>query len=376
MTEEERIDWIQLINTESVGALTFQRYLQKYGSATEVLKVLSKNKKIMSRKDAAYELEKAQKLGVKILCATDDEYPQALACLHDAPPVLYVKGRTDILNHPFIFSIVGSRNASVNGRRIASRIAFDLTQNEIIVVSGMARGIDAAAHKGAMYAKNKRAPTIAVLGCGADVIYPLENAELYAQICDQGAIVSEFRLGTEPQSMYFPRRNRLVSGLSAGVLVVEASLNSGSLITAKLALEQGKDVFAVPCSPVENRGKGCNKLIREGAYLAESAEDILDVLHFSLNQKIKFNENNLFTAPLDKGEKSADIPMQNFLAPQNLTLIDLIGTEGIETNELIRQSNQPTSEVLMRLTELELEGLITRAGSVILPTVKKNRKKQ
>lgn len=375
MTEQERIDWIQLINAEKIGAVAFKKYLQKYGSAAEALKALAPEKKLFSRKNAAYEQEKAEKLGVKILFCTDAQYPKALTHLHDAPPVLYVKGRTDILNHPNMVSIVGARNASINGRKIASRIAYDLTQNDIIVVSGMARGIDSAAHKGAMYAKNQQAPTIAVLGCGVDVIYPAENADLYAQICAQGAVISEFPLGTEPQSTFFPRRNRLVAGLSAGTLVVEASLKSGSLITANFALEQGKDVFAVPCSPVEGRGAGCNKLIREGANLAECADDILEVLHFNEHQNIKLEEKNLYTAPLDKEEKSADSPLQN-LQQQTPPLMALIGSEGIEVDELIRQSNLSASEVLISLTELELDGLIKRSGSVILPAVKKNRKKQ
>ena len=375
MTEQTLIDWIQLINTENIGAVSFANYLKKYGSAAAALKALPQEK-LFSRRDAEYELEKARKLGITVLCCFDKAYPKALLNLHDAPPVLYVKGRLDILNHPNMVSIVGARNASINGRKAASRIAFDLTQNDIVVVSGMARGIDSAAHKGAMYAKNQQGPTIAVLGCGVDVIYPKENADLYEQICTQGAIISEFLIGTEPQSTYFPRRNRLVAGLSAGTLVVEASLNSGSLITAKLALEQGKEVFAVPCSPVEGRGAGCNKLIREGANLAESAEDILEVLRFTRTRAIKPAEQKILTTPLDKVQKSADIPMQNLPSEKDAPLISLINAEGIETDELIRQSKLSAQEVLMKLTELELDGLIMRKGSIILPAVKKNRKRQ
>ena len=375
MTEQDRIDWIQLINTENIGAVSFANYLKKYGSAAAALKALPQEK-LFSREEAEYELEKAKKMGITILCRFDATYPEALTHLHDAPPVLYVKGRLDILNHPNMVSIVGARNASINGRKTASRIAFDLTQNDIVVVSGMARGIDSAAHKGAMYAKNQQGPTIAVLGCGVDVIYPKENADLYEQICTQGAIVSEFLIGTEPQSTYFPRRNRLVAGLSAGTLVVEASLNSGSLITAKLALEQGKEVFAVPCSPVEGRGAGCNQLIREGANLVESAEDILEVLHFTRARVIQPVEQKICTTPLDKVQKSADIPMQNLPSEKDAPLISLINAEGIETDELIRQSKLSAQEVLMKLTELELDGLIMRKGSIILPAVKKNRKRQ
>lgn len=374
MTEQERIDWIQLINTENIGAVSFANYLKKYGSAAAALKTLPQEK-LFSRRDAEYELEKAHKLGITVLCCVDAAYPKALLNLHDAPPVLYAKGRLDILNAPNMVSIVGARNASVNGRKTASRIAFDLTQNDIVVVSGMARGIDTAAHLGAMYAKNQQGPTIAVLGCGVDVVYPKENTAVYEQICAQGVILSEFLIGTEPQSTYFPRRNRLVAGLSAGTLVVEASLNSGSLITARLALEQGKEVFAVPCSPTEGRGAGCNNLIREGANLAESAEDILEVLRFHQTRVIKPQAQNLYTKPLDKVQKSADIPMQKS-TPSSEPLINLISPEGIETDELIRQSKQSAQEVLMKLTELELDGLIMRKGSLILPALKQNRKRQ
>ena len=280
MTEDKLIDWIQLINTDGIGPVRFYKLLEQYGTAAESLKALVAKQALFSRKSAEYELEKAARLQVKIIAKGDENYPENFNQLNDAPPVIYIRGRTDILNYPAMVSIVGARNASVNGRKIASKIAYDLTESEIIVVSGMARGIDAAAHKGALFAKKEYGTTIAVLGTGVDVAYPKENQGLYEQICAQGAVVSEFALGTQPQAANFPRRNRLVSALSAGTLVVEASLNSGSLITARMALEQGKDIFAVPGSPLEGRSAGCNQLIRDGAYLTESAEDILNTLAF------------------------------------------------------------------------------------------------
>lgn len=378
MNESELIDWIQLINTDGIGPVRFYKLLKQYGTAAESLKALAAKQALFSRRDAEYELEKAARRQVKIITRGDEDYPKNLYELNDAPPVLYVKGRTDILNYPAMVSIVGARNASVNGRKIASRIAYDLTENEVVVVSGMARGIDAAAHKGALFARKEHGTTIAVLGTGVDVAYPSENQNLYEQICAQGAVVSEFALGTQPQAANFPRRNRLVSALSAGTLVVEASLNSGSLITARMALEQGKDIFAVPGSPLEGRSAGCNQLIRDGAYLTESAEDILNTLAFTQNRQIKaYPKGDLFANPLDKGQKNDNIPSQvkTDKAFSEHPLTDLIPAGGIETDELIRLARQDTVQTMMQITELELEGLIERInGSVLILKDKKSRK--
>lgn len=378
MTEDKLIDWIQLINTDGIGPVRFYKLLEQYGTAAECLKALAAKQALFSRKSAEYELEKAARLQVKIIAKGDENYPENFNQLNDAPPVIYVRGRTDILNYPAMVSIVGARNASVNGRKIASKIAYDLTESEIIVVSGMARGIDAAAHKGALFAKKEHGTTIAVLGTGVDVVYPKENQGLYEQICAQGAVVSEFALGTQPQAANFPRRNRLVSALSAGTLVVEASLNSGSLITARMALEQGKDIFAVPGSPLEGRSAGCNQLIRDGAYLTESAEDILNTLAFTQNRQIKaFAEVDLFANPLDKEQKSDNIPLQTEKADavSDLPLTDLIPATGIEIDELIRLAGQDTARTMMQITELELEGIVERSGgSTLFLKNQKNRK--
>lgn len=378
MTEDKLIDWIQLINTDGIGPVRFYKLLEQYGTAAESLKALVAKQALFSRKSAEYELEKAARLQVKIIAKGDENYPENFNQLNDAPPVIYIRGRTDILNYPAMISIVGARNASVNGRKIASKIAYDLTESEIIVVSGMARGIDAAAHKGALFAKKEHGTTIAVLGTGVDVAYPKENQGLYEQICAQGAVVSEFALGTQPQAANFPRRNRLVSALSAGTLVVEASLNSGSLITARMALEQGKDIFAVPGSPLEGRSAGCNQLIRDGAYLTESAEDILNTLAFTQNRQIKaFAEVDLFANPLDKEQKSDNIPLQTEKADavSDLPLTDLIPATGIEIDELIRLAGQDTARTMMQITELELEGIVERSGgSTLFLKNQKNRK--
>lgn len=379
MKQQELIDWIQLINSDGIGPVSFYKLLNKHGSAAEALKYLSAKQALFSREDAEYVLKKAEQNKIAIIARTDELYPQNIAELNDAPPILFVKGRTDILNYPVMISIVGSRNATVNGRKIASKIAYDLTENDVIVVSGMARGIDAAAHKGALYAKEQQGVTIAVLGTGVDVPYPSENKGLYEQICEQGTIISEFVLGTTPQTANFPRRNRLVSALGMGTLVVEASLNSGSLITARTALEQGKDIFAVPGSPLDGRSAGANKLIREGALLTESADDILQTLRFTQNQQIKtYSLRNAKANPLDKPQKNDNICAQTNTAvvtSDTASLTALIPPEGIGIDELIRTGSGNAEQTMMMITELELEGVIERVnGSTLVLKNKRNRK--
>lgn len=362
MTENQLIDWIQLINSENIGPVTFYKMLKKFSTAQECLKQL-KSGTIFPRKKAEQELIQAQRLKINIIARGDANYPKTLEHLHDAPPLLYVRGQIDLLNYPAIIAIVGSRNTSINGRKIASKIAYDLTDNDVLVISGMARGIDTSAHKGALYAKGQTGATIAVLGTGVDMPYPTENTDLYEQICVQGSVVSEYPLGTSPQPNNFPRRNRIISALSSGILVVEASVNSGSLITARLGLEQGKDIFAVPASPIDGRSAGTNRLIRNGAILTENADDILETLKFTHNQQIKdYIKDDLFIPPLDKPQKNEDIRTHDnnvSVAP----LLSLIPIEGIEADDIIRKNGNNVTDTMMHITELELEGKIERRGS-------------
>lgn len=355
--ENDIIDCLRLINSENVGPVTFYKLIREYGSIAAALDALPSAIKTTPcpKADAEAELERAQKIGAKIITYRDREYPALLKPLNDRPPLLYVLGNPGLLNLPLSISIVGARNATINGRKTASKIAHDLTNNKILVISGMARGIDSAAHKGAMYACDQQGPTIAVLGTGVDIPYPKENAGLYNQIIEQGAIVSEFPLGTLPQAANFPRRNRIVAGLSCGTLVVEASLNSGSLITARLALEQGRDIFAVPGSPQDNRSLGPNKLIKDGAVLVESADDILETL--SQTHSVQLTEY------IDKLQKNADIPEEENEAedlPENICLVDYISREGVYVDELIRTTGLTVSELSPLLLELELNGKIER----------------
>ena len=234
---------LQLINTEGIGPVGFKRLLARFGSAEEALRETAAKKKVPSRQWAEEELERVRSFGAVVLSAADPRYPQKLSELDDAPPLLYVKGNTALLNHRPAVAVVGTRNATIIGRKLTSKISFELTENDVLIVSGMARGIDAAAHKGAMYAKERRGPTIAVLGTGIDRIYPPENEELYHQIGEQGLLVSEYPMGTIAQSGNFPRRNRIVAALSEAVLVAEATGKSGSLITARMAADRNRLIF-------------------------------------------------------------------------------------------------------------------------------------
>ena len=352
---------IRLINSNGIGPVSFYKLTEKYQTAENALNHIEKEK-IFSLKSAEFEIETALKQNISILTYKDKEYPQNLKILHDAPPIIYVRGNKNILNHPTAIAIVGARNSAIASKKLASKIAYDLTNNNVLVISGLARGIDSSAHKGALYAKNQNGPTVAVLGTGADVPYPEENIKLYEQICQQGAVISEYPLGTKPQTANFPRRNRLVSALSSAILVVEASENSGSLITARLGLEQGKDIFAVPSFPIEGKSLGTNLLIKEGAILTECAEDILDVLQFTQKKQIKFfdlYQQNLNAKTLDKAKKSDNIPLK----VKGGNLQSLIPQNGINIDDFIRVSGLDTVEAMAKITELELDEIIERVNT-------------
>lgn len=281
ISDVERFACWRLSRTEGIGPVTFKRLLQRYGSATQAIEALPdlaarggrKNPLIAFPLDATgVELAAIAKTGARIVTLLDAEYPELLTQIDDAPPAMVVKGTLPLNTKPIV-GIVGARNASLPGRKIAGMLARDLGAHGYYVASGLARGIDTAAHEGSM-----TTGTIAVVAGGIDVIYPPENARLYAQIAEQGTIISEHPAGQEPKAQFFPRRNRIISGLSQGTVVVEATLQSGSLITARTATEQGRDVFAVPGSPLDPRAGGPNSLIRDGAILIENADHVIEHL--------------------------------------------------------------------------------------------------
>jgi DNA processing protein len=283
-----------------------------------------------------------------VIASIEPDFPVGLAALDAPPPVIAVLGNSPVLSCEMI-AVVGARNASAIGRRFAAELASGLGNEGLVVVSGLARGIDTAAHEGAL-----RSGTVAVLAGGVDDIYPPENARLYEDIRANGAIVSEMPIGQKPQAQHFPRRNRIISGLSRGVIVVEAAEGSGSLITARLALEQGREVFAVPGSPLDPRAKGTNRLLREGAALVESAADVLDVLRPVLNDTFHDTSRDPFAwKATNSNEPEDDDRLRR-------TVLELLGVAAVPVDEIIRQSGAAASDILYVILELELAGRVHR----------------
>ena len=299
-TEDDRLSWLRLIRSRKVGPATFHRLLADHGRADAALEALPAMARAAGLQDyepcpagvAAAEMAAARKAGMRMICWGTPEYPVELADLPDAPPVLWLRGDPSILFAPMV-ALVGARNASSLGRRMAARLAQDLGAAGLTVVSGLARGIDAAAHDAAL-----PTGTVAVLAGGADVTYPPENADLLARIAGGGAVLSEQAPGLEPQARHFPLRNRIISGLALGVVVVEAAEKSGSLITARNALDQGREVMAVPGHPVDARAGGCNLLIRDGCTLVRSADDVLEALGPALTRAAQQREGRMPPAPV------------------------------------------------------------------------------
>ncbi|MBR1601339.1 MAG: DNA-processing protein DprA [Alphaproteobacteria bacterium] len=362
MTDSILLDILQLIRTDGIGPVTFYEYVRRAGNVKKALELAGRKKSVYPRELAETELATAQEKNVKIIAYCDEIYPKRLLELNDAPPIIYALGNIDLLKYTQAIAIVGARNASIAGRKMASHLAYDLTLNQVMVISGMARGIDSASHKGALFANEQKGVTIAVVGTGVDEVYPKENEELYRQICKQGLIISEFAMGTKAQISNFPRRNRIISALSDGVVVVEAGLHSGSLITARLALEQGKEVFAVPGSPTENRAAGSNQLIKEGAVLTESSADILNVLSMQSARHIK--KLKIAELPLDKPQNNVNISNRNStnITPEmeECNLLNFISYEGVDIDELLRVCGLSQAEFFVQLTELEFLGKIER----------------
>jgi DNA processing protein len=355
LNDTERLAWLRLIRSEHVGPISFRRLIERFGTARAALAALPELKRrggarphVYTAAEAEAELARAEAVGARLLAWPDPHYPPLLLAIDDAPPVIYVLGRVERLAADPVVAIVGSRNASLNGRRLAQHLAHDLGAAGCTVVSGLARGIDTAAHRGSL-----ATGTVAVLAGGVDAVYPDENRDLYRQILEsEGAIVSEQPPGTEAQARHFPRRNRLISGLARAVIVVEASLHSGSLITARSALEQGRDVFAVPGSPLDPRARGGNDLIRQGAYLTETAEDVL---------------RTLSTRPRPPADVAVPITTFGVPPPSEAELTNaqsmieaLLSVEPVAVDDVVRACHLSPAVVNTILLELELAGRIER----------------
>ncbi len=366
-SSSEIIYALRLINTPGVGPSSYFKLIENYGNEEDAVSALIKaGKNPWSEEQAQAELNACQADDIKIILYDDANYPEQLKKLTDYPPLLYIKGNPEALNCNRSVAIVGSRSASVNGCKIASRIAQELAKKNVCIISGMARGIDTAAHLGAMTSPDGQGSTIAVLGTGIDVIYPPENQQLYENIAINGCILSEFPLSTQGNAINFPRRNRLIAGLSQAVLVVEAGLKSGSLITAEHAMKQGKLLFAVPGTPDVSKSSGSNLLIKKGAKLADCAEDILPYLKASSTNAcpkiIKPRQKVLVFANNDVNYSSNE--------QADSSLVDLLTVDGVDIDELIRLTGKPAATLFAEISELEINGIIRRLNGNRIALIK------
>jgi len=339
--------------------VSFYALLRRFGSAGEALAQLPRlgRRGLTAAPRAAAERELAalERVGADILCWGEPGYPTALAAVEDAPPVLTVLGNPDLLRRPMV-AVVGARNASANGRRLAHDLAAGLGEAGIVVVSGMARGIDAAGHAGAL-----ATGTAAVVAGGVDIVYPQENRGLYQALAERGAVVAELPLGTEPRARHFPRRNRIISGMSLGVVVVEAAARSGSLITARFALEQGREVFAVPGSPLDPRCRGVNDLLRGGATLTENAADVIAQLGPLLHGAAPLPPAPGRAPRLPLAAPAMPPPAPPVPAESDLDiLVERLGPSPVAVDELVRQCQLSAAAIATLLLELELAGRIER----------------
>ena len=353
---EDLVDRLRLLRTPGIGPVTYRQLVARFGSAAEALAAVpdlarrggGKAPALRSRVEAEREIAKVEKFSAKFLAIGQGLYPRLLAELEDAPPLLIAKGNLNLLDRQAV-SIVGARNASAAACRFARGLAHDLGHHELVVVSGLARGIDSAAHDGSL-----ATGTIGVIAGGIDVFYPPENEERQKGLYEQGLVLAEMPPGTEPRARHFPYRNRIIAGISSGTVVVEAAPRSGSLITARLAAEAGREVMAVPGSPLDPRAQGCNQLIRDGATLVQTAADVVEAIR-PLQPS--------FRAPAERYE--ARVEQMN--GDDALGVVEeLLGPSPVPVDEIIRLSGAPSGAVQMALLELDLAGRLDRhAGNKV-----------
>ncbi len=356
--EDDRRNWLRLLRSRRVGPATFFRLMAEHGSAKDALAALPDVAAAAGVKDYAIcpenivlaEMKAGERVGAKLVAYGELDYPDSLADLADAPPLLWVLGDRALLARPMV-ALVGARNASSLGTRMARKLALDLGEAGFVIVSGLARGIDAAAHIAAL-----EHGTIAVMAGGIDVVYPAENAALAQEIGEKGLAISEQPLGLQPLPRHFPQRNRIVSGLCKAVIVVEAAARSGSLITARNALDQGRDVLAVPGHPFDARASGCNMLIRDGATLVRGVEDVLAVLGEALTEPDAIAPKE--TPDLQTGSEQATTLHDQILSR--------LSPNPVAEDQLIRDLRLAAKTVTPELVTLELDGRIVRhAGGLV-----------
>ena len=344
LDDRQRRDWLTLARTENVGPVAFEQLVDRFGSAAEALDALpslarrggrAASLRVPSAAEIDRELANGAAIGARLIASCDEDFPQALAALDPPPPLIWARGRPELLARSCV-AIVGARVASAAGQRFARGLASELGQAGLVVVSGMARGIDGAAHEGSL-----PTGTVAVLGGGVDDIYPPDHAALYGRIVEAGCIVSESPPGRGATARDFPRRNRIISGLSRAVVVVEAELRSGSLVTARLAGEQGRDVLAVPGSPLDPRARGTNDLLRQGAAICEGVEDVLR----ALEGLSSLREREPLTISGPPGETDAGLVER---------IAQLLSPTPVSRDEIVRAAAAPAPAVFAALVELSL----------------------
>lgn len=373
LNDEQRLNWLRLIRSENVGPATFRDLINHFRSAGAALEALpelmAKNNsgrriKIASRDIAEREMDSAQRFGARFIGMGEPEYPTILRNIDYPPPLLCIRGNTDTFKKTSI-AIVGSRNASISGNKLTTRFASELGQAGIVVVSGLARGIDTSAHTHSL-----KTGTVAVFAGGIDTIFPEENTNLASAILDNdGLLVSEMPVGWRPRSQDFPKRNRLIAGLCEATLVIEAAKRSGSLISARLANEAGRAVFAIPGSPLDPRSEGANWLIKQGATLVTSPQDIIDDILATTERSNNLDEaDDLFAYQENALEKEKDdipdaggvISMEESNEEIRDRILKALGPSPVEIDDIIRFANATPGQVQMVIVELSLAGRIER----------------
>jgi DNA processing protein len=363
LSDEQRLDWLRLIRSDNIGPRTFRDLINRCGSARAALDALpalarrggaARPGRICSRDEAQDELKAMRASGIELVALGEAAYPARLAMIDDPPPLLAVRGKSSILDRALV-AIVGSRTASAVGAKFAQTLASDLGAAGFGIVSGLARGIDAAAHRATI-----SSGTVAVLAGGHERIYPPQHIPLVDEIVIEGAAVSEMPLAWEPRARDFPRRNRLISGLSAGVVIVEAARRSGSLITARMAGEQGREVFAVPGSPLDPRAEGTNGLIKQGAIMVTEASDVITVLEPILGRGLDLLAREPEPPSPGDAEPGAD---------DRARIISLLGPAPAALDDLVRLSQSTPAIVRTVLLELEIAGRLERHGGGLVSLV-------
>ena len=346
---EDLIDRLRLVRSPGIGPITCRQLVARFGDAGAALAAVpdlarrggGAAPRLFGRDEAEREVARVEKLGARYVALGHGLYPRLLAQLEDAPPLLIAKGELKLLDRPSV-AIVGARNASAAACRFARGLAYDLGQHGLVVVSGLARGIDSAAHDGAL-----DSGTIGVVAGGIDVFYPPENEARQEALSERGLVLAEMPPGTEPRARHFPYRNRIIAGIGSGAVVVEAAPRSGSLITARLAAEAGREVMAVPGSPLDPRAQGCNQLIRDGATLVQNADDVIEALG-PVEARVE--------SPPARFEQVAEEPDEALAG----SIEELLGPSPVPVDELIRLSGASSGAVQMALLELDLAGRLDR----------------